>query len=119
MAQVSIKINGYAYTVGCADGQEDHLRSMAAEVEARMARIKALGSQSGEARLLVLSSLLMADELHDLSVELAGAQGRPRPEPAAAPEPGAGPAQPQGIDPDRIARLAEQAESIAAAMERA
>ncbi|OYV49576.1 MAG: cell division protein ZapA, partial [Acidocella sp. 20-58-15] len=25
MAQVTIRINGFAYTVGCEDGQEPHL----------------------------------------------------------------------------------------------
>ena len=79
MAQVSLKINGYAYTVGCEDGQEDHLRAMAGAVEERMARIKALGSQSGESRLLVLAALLMADELHDMAAELADAQNRAKP----------------------------------------
>ena len=112
MAQLSLKINGYAYTVGCADGQEDHLRAMAAEVEERMARIKALGGQSGEARMLVLAALLMADELHDIGIELADAKGLPRPTPGAPPPAPA-------IDPARLADLAARAESIAAAMEQA
>ncbi len=70
MAQVTVKINGYSYTVGCEDGQEDHLVAMAAQVETRIDSIKALGSSSGEQRLLVLASLLMADELHDTRVEI-------------------------------------------------
>ncbi len=117
MAQVSLKINGYAYTVGCEDGQENHLRAMAGAVEERMTRVKALGSQSGESRLLVLAALLMADELHDMAAELADAQNRPRP---AAP--GHAPGQtslPPPVEPGRLAQLAERAESIAAAMERA
>jgi len=117
MAQISLKINGYAYTVGCEDGQEDHLRAMAGEIEARMARIKALGGQSGESRLLVLAALLMADELHDMATELTDAQ-RSRPASAdalaAVPAPG-----PPAIEPARLATLADRAESIAAAMEQA
>ena len=66
MAQVTIRINGYAYTVGCEDGQEAHLERMAGEIEQRINSIKAIGGQSGEARLLMLASLLLADELHDL-----------------------------------------------------
>ena len=66
MAQVTIRINGYAYTVGCEDGQEAHLERMAADIEQRIGSIKAIGGQSGEARLLMLASLLLADELHDL-----------------------------------------------------
>ena len=30
MAQVTVKVNGYTYTVGCEDGQEAHLQAMAA-----------------------------------------------------------------------------------------
>jgi cell division protein ZapA len=66
MAQVTIRINGYAYTVGCEDGQEPHLEQMAAEIEQRITSIKSIGGQSGEARLLMLAALLLADELHDL-----------------------------------------------------
>jgi cell division protein ZapA len=32
MAQVTVKINGYSYTVGCEDGQEAHLQAMASQV---------------------------------------------------------------------------------------
>jgi len=83
MAQVTIRINGYAYTVGCEDGQEAHLGRMAAEIEQRINSIKAIGGQSGEARLLMLASLLLADELHDTRTALAA---KPAPAPAAAPD---------------------------------
>jgi cell division protein ZapA len=69
MAQVTVRINGYAYSVGCEDGQEGHLQSMAQQVERRIERIKSIGGQSGEARLLALAALLMADELYDLAAE--------------------------------------------------
>jgi cell division protein ZapA len=114
MAQVSVRINGYAYTVGCEDGQEEHLAAMAAEVERRIDSIKQLGGQSGEARLLVLAALLMADELHDTQAELEAArQAPPAPPPAPAPVPAANPRLTR-----RIARLAEQAEEIATRLDR-
>ena len=69
MAQITVKINGYGYTVGCEDGQEGHLQAMAAQVDSRIESIKALGGNSGESRLLLLASLLMDDEIHDLKVE--------------------------------------------------
>jgi cell division protein ZapA len=69
MAQVTIRINGYAYVVGCEDGQEAHLQAMASYVDRRVERIKSVGGQSGEARLLALTALLMADELYDLSAD--------------------------------------------------
>ncbi len=109
MAQVTIRINGYSYQVGCEDGQEPHLTHMAGEIERRIDSIKALGQQSGEARLLMLASLLLADELHDLRTDIeagkAGlaAQSAPSAEPAAEPAKRA-----------RLRRLAARAEEIAA-----
>ncbi len=102
MAQVTVRINGYPHVVVCEDGQEDHLQAMAGQVDDRVTSIKALG-QSGESRLLVLASLLMADELHDLHVEMAGLrEGLP------------------AADKDvrqRLRRLAERAEAIATDIE--
>jgi cell division protein ZapA len=74
MAQVTIRINGYAYTVGCEDGQETHLEEMAGDIEQRISSIKAIGGQSGEARLLMLAALLLADELYDTRKALDLAQ---------------------------------------------
>lgn len=110
MAQVTVRINGYAYSVGCEDGQEAHLQAMAQHVEDRIESIKALAGQSGEARLLVLAALLMADELHDLRMELAQAQAQAR---AAR-----GPAQQDPHLAQTLGRLASRAEEIAAGLER-
>ena len=110
MAQVTVKINGYTYTVGCEDGQEEHLNAMSAQVESRVESIKALGSQSGEARLLVLASLLMADEIHDLRAEIETARAA-----ASRPAPAVG-----KVDPElsrKLGRLAIRAEQIAADLE--
>jgi cell division protein ZapA len=106
MAQVTLRINGYSYLVGCEDGQERHLEAMGAAVQSRIDSIKTLG-QTGEARLLMLAALLLADELHDKDA----ASPPPRPEPAAP-----------TIDPvfeATVRRLADKAEEIAAALERA
>lgn len=104
MAQVTIRINGFAYNVGCKDGEEAHLEAMAEQIEERVTRAKALGSQSGEAKLLVMAALFMADELHDMGIEMkAVAKGRaPASEKAAQ---------------ERIKRLAARAEAIAATVE--
>ncbi len=108
MAQVTVKINGYVYTVGCEDGQEAHLLSMVEQVERRIISIKSLGGPNGEARLLVLASLLMADELHDLTA-------RPDAEPPANAPPATAPADPDAAD--RLRRLADRAEEIASGLE--
>ena len=100
MAQVILRINGYSYTVGCADGQEERLTSMAREVESRIDDIKKLGMQSGEGQLLALAGVMLADEVHDLRAELEEAR-------AAAAKPvrkGTG---------KKLVKLAERAEAIA------
>jgi cell division protein ZapA len=116
MAQVTAKINGYTYTVGCEDGQEPHLQAMAAQVDSRVESIKALGGNSGESRLLVLAALLMADEIHDLRVEMeslrAIAARVAKKEGRAAAEP-----KPEGDLVQKIGRLAVRAEQIADRLE--
>jgi cell division protein ZapA len=102
MAQMTIRINGYAYTVGCEDGQEPHLEKMAQDIEQRIASIKAIGGQSGEARLLMLAALLLADELHDERKNAA--------EKAAVPPP----PKPDAEKHAKLRRLAARAEEIAA-----
>ena len=109
MAQVTIKLNGYSYTVGCEDGQEQHLVAMAAQVENRIESIKALGGSSGEARVLVLTSLLMADEIHDLRIEMDGMRAAASASPPAA----KGDAELNR----RVRRMAARAEQIAADLE--
>ena len=106
MAQLTVKINGYAYTVACADGQEQHLQAMAEQVESRVDKIKALGSQSGESRLLVQAALLMADELHDLTLEMAALR-RSRHSTSG-----------DSALSERLSSLANRAEEIAATLER-
>ena len=109
MPQVNVKINGYSYTVGCEEGQEQHLSAMSREVENRIDSIKALGGQSGEARLLVLAALLMADELHDLRIEAEGLRASGS-RPARARADGEAAAK-------RLAKLAARAEQIAGELE--
>ncbi len=117
MAQVTVKINGYAYTVGCEDGQESHLQEMAAQVESRIDSIKALGGPSGEGRLLVLAALLMADELHDTSIELQTLRSGQKPAAAPAAQAATAAEKPDPRTTTRIAELAKKAEDIAASIE--
>ena len=107
MAQVTVRINGYTYTLGCQDGEEAHLQSMAGEVERRIESIKSTAGQSGEARMLVMASLLMADDLFEMGKSLRAAQAGLPVEPA--------PADPKLAR--RLGRLARRAEEIALDLE--
>ncbi|MBN8929628.1 MAG: hypothetical protein BGO51_13245 [Rhodospirillales bacterium 69-11] len=105
MAQVTLRINGYAYTIGCKDGEEQHLLAMGAELEKRIESIKLRAGQSGESRMLVMAGLLMADELFDLRQRVADAESR---------APGEGNTRLNR----RLNRVAKRAEEIAADLER-
>jgi cell division protein ZapA len=104
MAQVTLRINGYAYTIGCRDGEEQHLAAMGREVDQRIESVKSSAGQSGEARMLVMASLLMADELHELRQTLQSAQS------------GAAPNGESRLG-RRLSRMAKRAEDIAAGLE--
>jgi cell division protein ZapA len=105
MAQVTLRINGYAYTLGCKDGEEAHLQDMAAEVDRRIEGVKTTAGPSGEARMLVIAALLMADELDELQKKIRDetSQGG---SPASDPKLGR-----------RLGKLAKRAEEIAANLE--
>lgn len=70
MAQVNVRINGRLYQVACEDGQEAHLEKLAHYIDQRVEELVRDVGQVGDARLLVMVSLLIADELADTYDEL-------------------------------------------------
>ena len=70
MAAIDIKINGRSYRIACDDGQESHITELATYVDRKVAELVASVGQVGDARLLVMASLLLADELADAYTEL-------------------------------------------------
>lgn len=65
MANIDIEIGGRRYTVGCADGEEHQLRSVASMVDDRARdATHALGSLSDTMQLLY-AALLLADDLRE------------------------------------------------------
>lgn len=79
MAQVTLRINGYNYTLGCKDGEEKHLEAMAAEVNSRIDKVRNMAGPSGEARMLLMAALLMADEMFELRSKLDAGGSRSDP----------------------------------------
>ena len=63
MAQVNIVVNGRNYSVGCGDGEEDHVRSLAEYLDSRVREIAGSVGQVGEARLFLLAGLMVADDM--------------------------------------------------------
>ncbi|MCW8835585.1 MAG: cell division protein ZapA [Rhodospirillales bacterium] len=65
MAHVSITVNARKYEIACDDGQEAHLRRLAEYVDKRVEELVAAVGQIGDTRLMLMASLLLADELSD------------------------------------------------------
>jgi cell division protein ZapA len=66
MGQVTVNLNGHHYTIGCADGDEGRLRVLADDLDKRMASLVGAVGQVGDARLLVMLSLLLLDEMEEV-----------------------------------------------------
>ena len=70
MAQVEIKINGRNYQIACDDVQEAHLVQLGEYVDKRVQELVSAVGQVGDSRLLVMVSLLVADELAETYADL-------------------------------------------------
>lgn len=70
MATVDITINGRRHAMQCEDGQEQRLRRLAAYIDKRVIDLSAQQGQIGDIRLLLMASLLIADELSDAYDEI-------------------------------------------------
>jgi len=108
MGQVNLDIAGRSFLVTCQDGEEAHLKKLAGLVSQKAGEA---GDPAGltESRMLLFTSLLLADELHGVK---AGT-----PAPAPAPEPASTPA----IDEKTLAameKLADRVEAVADSLEK-
>ena len=104
MASVEVEIAQRKYVVACRDGEEEHLRSLAAIVDKRAHDAAAALGGLTETRQLLYAALLIADDLKEVR---AGAglsdPTPPPPDPAVA---------------EALERLAERMENLAASLER-
>ena len=112
MSQITVVVNGRKYDIACDDGQEAHLTRLAQYIDRRVDELIAAVGQVGDARLLVMASLLVADELSEVYTELDSLRNNRRPNAIA--QSGSGP-----VSPNDLNRLAERVEKIAEALEQA
>jgi len=70
MAQVNVTINGRQFRMGCEDGQEMHLSSLARELDARIEGLRAKFGEIGDSRLTVMAALTIADELSEMNARI-------------------------------------------------
>ena len=110
MGHVSLTVNGRPFAITCDDGQEPRIRRLGQYVDSKVAEFVGSVGQVGEARLLLLAALLIADELADaneaLRLERSGARATDA-EAVAATDAAAG----------DIHSIAQRIEAIAARLE--
>lgn len=76
MPMVEITVAGRRYQVQCDEGQEGRLKRLAAFVDGKAGDILRASPQLGEARVLLLAGLVVADELLDAYDEVQQLRGR-------------------------------------------
>ena len=111
MGEVVVKINGRDFPLSCPDGQEPRIRRLAQYVDAKTVEFRNSLGQIGEARLMLLAAIVIADELLDTSEALQQERNRAR---------NAGPGTAEGASEAAASGLrdvAERIESIAARLE--
>lgn len=119
MPEVEIKIGGRAFTVACQPGEEHFLRTAATMLDGEAQPLIAQLGRIPEARMLLMSGLMLADrtaavedENRQLKARLAEMDSRPLPEPTRVEVP----VIPPQVT-ETLAEIAARAEAIAARIE--
>ena len=81
MGQVTITLNGRTYRLRCGEGEEARLIELADVVRDKLQTLIDQFGQAGDDRLLLMSALLIADELVDARARLAALSGETQPPP--------------------------------------
>jgi cell division protein ZapA len=104
VGQVVVSVNGRAFPLACADGEEARTRRLAQYLDSKVTEFVQAHGQIGEARLILLAALVVCDELSDTSDAFQQERSRPRSDEA-------------GNAVQGIRAIAQRIESIAARLE--
>jgi cell division protein ZapA len=75
MPLVNVMVNSRAYTIACDEGEEEHLKELAGYVDAKAREVLGSVGQVGDARMLLMAALLIADERHELTGKVPASDG--------------------------------------------
>ena len=62
---VTIRLNGTPYQIGCGPGEEARIEALGAEIDSVLQTLVGSVGQIGEARLLAMAALILADRAPD------------------------------------------------------
>ncbi|MDB2682673.1 cell division protein ZapA [Alphaproteobacteria bacterium] len=110
MAEVTLSINGRNYGIACDDGQEQRVLDLGSYVDQRMREMSKAGAATNDSQLLVLTTILLADEIFEM-------RDNPQAQPANAAEISAAATQAAEEKEEAVAgaidKLAERINTIA------
>ncbi|MGV1015724.1 MAG: cell division protein ZapA [Methyloceanibacter sp.] len=66
MGQINVTLNGRTYRLECGEGEEAHITELAEYLGSHVETMKHKFGQVGDDRLILMASLVVADELWDL-----------------------------------------------------
>ena len=103
MGQVTVRVGGRNYPLACKDGDEELIASLAARVDAKAVSLQEQIGHVGEVRLLLMTAIMLAEDLGREDGASGAAEGEAAEAKAA----------------EALARASERIESIAAELEAA
>jgi len=65
MPQIVVTIDGKAYRMACAEGEEEHLLALGADLDERVAMLRQSFGEIGDQRLTVMAAIMTMDELSE------------------------------------------------------
>lgn len=63
MPLINVLLNGRSYTIACDEGEQDHVRELGQFLDKRVRELASSAGQVGDARLLLMVGLMVADDL--------------------------------------------------------
>ena len=70
MPEIIVNINDQDYAIVCDPGEENHLKNLSARIDTKVRELTKRFGKIGETRLMVMASLLISDEIHELNKKL-------------------------------------------------
>ncbi len=125
MPEVTIKIGGRDFTVACQEGEEHYLQAAAALLDAEASVLAAQIGRMPEARMLLMSGLMLADKSAGMEEQLRHAEEKLAAQEAELENARNARPEPERVEvavipdsvTDSMAEIAARTESLAAAVE--
>ncbi len=76
MPEVTIEVGGRSYRIGCGAGEEKHLTSLANRLDFEANKLTSQLGQMTEGRLMLMTALMMADQVEEARAAATAAEKR-------------------------------------------